>query len=245
MRHAMANHIFTETEPGQVQHTASSTLLATDPDLNDTIAMMARETWQVSTRAVDAIRMHPDCQEPSEAAFALVNRPGVPMFEFLAEHPQRARRFGGAMRYYARQENLDLKHLVNGYPWSSLDRPGVVFVDVGGGQGWVSRALADATSHIEFVVQDLEGTIRDGKEALPQDMEPRIKFMQHDFFTEQPVKMADVYFLRWILHDWSDKYATMILRSLVPALKDGARIILYENVVASGPETRLSEKKGR
>ena len=88
---------FIEKEPGQVQHTASSSLLATEADLSDTIVMMARETWQVSTRAVDAIKMHPDCQEPSEAAFALINEPGVTMFAFLAQHPERARRFGGAM----------------------------------------------------------------------------------------------------------------------------------------------------
>lgn len=55
--------------------------------------------------------------------------------------------------------------------------------------------------------------------------------MAHDFFTEQPVKGADVFLLRCILHDWSDKYAIKILRALVPALKPDVRIIVNEAVV--------------
>ena len=107
------------------------------------------------------------------------------------------------------------------------------------------RALANSTNDIEFIVQDLDSTIKDRREILPQEVGHRIKFMHHDFFTEQPVKMADVYFLRWILHDWSDKYALIILRSLIPALKDGARIILFERVLTEGPETRFTECQAR
>ena len=55
--------------------------------------------------------------------------------------------------------------------------------------------------------------------------------MEHDFFTEQPIKSADVYLLRWILHDWSDAYALKILRALVPALKPGARLCICEQVL--------------
>ena len=49
LRHAMGNHIFTEDPPGFVKHTASSRLLATDPELNDLIGFRLRESWQVSS----------------------------------------------------------------------------------------------------------------------------------------------------------------------------------------------------
>ena len=52
--------------------------------------------------------------------------------------------------------------------------------------------------------------------------------MAHDFFEQQPVKGADVYLLRWILHGWSDKYATNIIRSLIPAMKHEARILVSD-----------------
>ena len=245
MRQAMSNHIFTEDSPGHVRHTAASRQLATDADLNDTIAMMAQDIWKPCTRLVDAIKEHPECEEASKAAFTLAYEPGVPMFSYVAKHPERARRFGGAMRYFATWPAWDLKYLVRGFDWASLDHPGTTFVDVGGGQGTVPRALATATRHMDFIVQDLEGTIEDGRKILPKEMEGRITFMRHDFFAEQPVKGADVYFMRWILHDWSDKYCIVILRALVPALKDGARVVLYERELKDGPETRATEKFGR
>lgn len=52
--------------------------------------------------------------------------------------------------------------------------------------------------------------------------------MPHDFLEVQPVHGADVYLLRWILHDWSDKYAIQILRNLTPALKKGARVVVND-----------------
>ena len=52
--------------------------------------------------------------------------------------------------------------------------------------------------------------------------------MVHDFLTPQPVKGADIYLLRWILHDWSDKYSVAILRNLIPALKRGAKVLVND-----------------
>ena len=67
--------------------------------------------------------------------------------------------------------------------------------------------------------------------------------MAHDFFTEQPVKDADVYFFKWIFHDWSDKYSIKILRSLIPALKKGSKIILNEYVIPQPGEVSLLKER--
>lgn len=71
--------------------------------------------------------------------------------------------------------------------------------------------------------------------------------MTHDFLLEdQPVKGADVYFFRWILHNWSDKYCVKILRGLIPALKPGAKIILNDNVLPQpGVLSRWQENRLR
>ena len=55
--------------------------------------------------------------------------------------------------------------------------------------------------------------------------------MAHDFNTPQPVKGADIYFFRWIFHDWSDKYVIKVLRALIPALKKGARIVANDKLL--------------
>lgn len=53
----------------------------------------------------------------------------------------------------------------------------------------------------------------------------------YDFFTEQPVHGADVYFFRSIFHNWSNKYCVRILQNLIPALKPGSKIVLDETVI--------------
>jgi hypothetical protein len=52
-----------------------------------------------------------------------------------------------------------------------------------------------------------------------------------------------VYFLRTILHNWSDKYVRRILQAIVPALKPGDRIVLNEQIVPEpGTASPMIEK---
>ena len=139
----------------------------------------------------------------------------------------------------------DIQHLINGYDWAALDKPGGCAVDVGGGHGGVSQALARSTKHLKFVVQDLEGTVAEGIKLLPPDLDGRVEFMAHDFFTQQPVQHADVYFFRFILHNWSDKYAGQILDKLRPAMKNGSRVVIYEFLPDEVANTSWTQKQKR
>lgn len=65
----------------------------------------------------------------------------------------------------------------------------------------------------------------------------RITFEEQDFFKRQPTT-ADIYIFRHILHDWSDADCLRILRALVPALKDGAKVLISEAVVPEEVATR-------
>lgn len=102
-------------------------------------------------------------------------------------------------------------------------------VDVGGSHGDVATTLARRYQGFSFVVQDLASTIENTqKAALPSELQDRVKFMAHNFFTPQPVQGADAYFFLWIFHNWSDRYCLSIVDNLVPALKPGARVIINE-----------------
>ncbi|KAL9119135.1 MAG: hypothetical protein Q9187_004309 [Circinaria calcarea] len=120
-----------------------------------------------------------------------------------------------------------------------------MLVDIGGSLGFVCSRLAQSFPYLNFVVQDLPSAIESGRTQLPPELSDRIKFMAHDFLTEQPVRGADVYLFRWVLHNWSDKYAVQILRNLIPALKQGARILINDlvlpepGVLPAWPEERL------
>lgn len=135
-------------------------------------------------------------------------------------------------------------YVLNSFDWTSLSN-GLV-VDVGGSHGSLSIAIAQSFPTLRFIVQDKAEVVELGREMLPANVRDRVSFMSHDFFTEQPVKNADVYALRWILHDWSDKYAVRILQALIPALKPGARILVIEQVLPEpGTASRYQEKTFR
>ncbi|KAL8734016.1 MAG: hypothetical protein Q9166_001777 [cf. Caloplaca sp. 2 TL-2023] len=244
LRPAMTSHIFASPGPDTVTHTASSRLFVTFPDFRDGVGLQVDEQAPVAARTTEAVSIYGDSGEPNETAFALTNE--MPIFQVLGTKPERGRRFGAAMRCYTKGEGYDLRHLVEGYDWKSIDRPGTRVVDVGGGYGSISQVLARATHDIKFIVQDLAETVEQARKELPDDFKGSIEFMEHDFFTEQPLKDAEVYFMRWILHNWSDKYCLKILRGLVPALetKKEARIVLFEYVLPDTPETRLTERMG-
>lgn len=135
-------------------------------------------------------------------------------------------RFKDAMSFLQTFPGLETKYAVKAFDWGSL-KNGLV-VDIGGSHGLVSQDIAKAFPSLRFVVQDLPKVVEDAKAKLPEEFKDRVTFMAHDMFAEQPIKDADVYYFRWIFHDWSDKYCIKILKSLIPALKSGARIMFSE-----------------
>ena len=243
--HAMTNGIFVEPSPGSVAHTALSRMLLTNPDAFDTLGFVLEELIPASNQLLPALGRFPNSGEPNETAFNIENKTSLSMFAFLALNPERARRLGVGMKFFTQIEGFDVKHLIAGYDWECLDRPGAGVVDVGGGHGAVSQALASATYNITFIVQDLAGVADQGASLLPCTLKNRVRFMAHDFFTEQVVREADVYLFRWIFHNWSDMYGVRILQNLIPAMKKGSKVMLYEYALEEKPEVKLSEKLGR
>lgn len=99
---------------------------------------------------------------------------------------------------------------------------------MGGNQGYVSFAIAEAFPKLNFIVQDTAG-MRTSETigTIPPALQSRVQLTTHDFFTPQTV-VADVYFMRMILHGFSDKYCVQILQALIPALKPGAKIVIND-----------------
>ena len=123
-------------------------------------------------------------------------------------------------------EGFEPSHLIEAYPWETMGTK--VVVDVGGSNGTFAIALAQHVKSLHCIIQDLPEVVDGGASRIPPELAGRVTFMAHSFLHEQPVKNADVYYFRWIFHDWSDKYCIKILQSLIPALKPGARIIISD-----------------
>ncbi len=151
------------------------------------------------------------------------------MFGELAKYPDRQARYVAAMTRFSTVPGLDHTHIARGFSWETLGSGTVV--DVGGSHGSVGIVLARSFPSLRIIVQDQPDVVQKGRAILPKELQDRVAFMEHDFFSEQPVKSADVYLLRWILHDWPDAYAVRILKALIPALQHGARVCICEVVL--------------
>ncbi|KAI0095838.1 sterigmatocystin 8-O-methyltransferase [Nemania sp. FL0031] len=221
---AMTMRIFYEPEPGMVAHNKVSKLLV-DAQMNDWLATHAEEGWPSALRTVDALEKWPRSEEPNESGFSLANNSSGSMYSIIMASPKRAQRFANFIKTSAASYDNDTVHVIEGYDWAALGSATVV--DVGGSQGHIAIQLAKHFPNLEILVQDMAGVVAGADSNVPEELRGRVRFEAHDFFQPQGVA-PDVFFLRLVLHNWSDKYALRILRALIPGLKHGSRVIIME-----------------
>lgn len=225
LRYIMTHYYFREPSKGVVEHTASSRVLAEIPLANQMLGFSCGELWPGAMQLVNAIKKWPGSEEPTQCGWVLANNTDRKAYDIIDADPIRAKRMADAMSFQQSAPHFNTRHLLESYDWGSVSRG--VLVDVGGSYGDVAKAIARHCPGMKCIVQDLHEVIIEAE--VPADLTTRLTFMEHDFFTEQPVKDADVYFFRWILHNWPDKYVIQILRNLIPAFKRGSRVLVSES----------------
>jgi hypothetical protein len=103
-------------------------------------------------------------------------------------------------------------------------KPGDKIVDVGGGVGhvgaWVKSKVKPG---VEVIIQDLHGVVEQGRTISGREV---LEFQAHDFFTEQPVVGAKLYYLRFIMPDWPDMICQTILQYLVKAMNVESKLLI-------------------
>jgi hypothetical protein len=110
------------------------------------------------------------------------------------------------------------------YEWSRFP----VIADIGGGIGTQLVSILDASPASKGILFD-KPYLR--AESISHD---RIEVIGGDFFESVPTG-ADAYLLRFVLHDWADAEAALILGSLRRATNPSARLIVVESVIPEGP----------
>ncbi|KAI1448983.1 S-adenosyl-L-methionine-dependent methyltransferase [Annulohypoxylon stygium] len=247
LRHGMVNHLFQEPSPGVIMHTAASRLLVEDESLQSWVAFNTKDVYPSSARVLDALTKYPEAKSLVRTGFnfAFDTVDTEPMFVTIGKDPKRAKRMGQAMASLTGGEGYELSYVTEGCDLTDVDARGGTLVDLGGSHGFVSLYLARQFRNMKFVVQDLPKTIDSAPKPICADAKvaKRISLQVHNFFTEQPVKGADVYYFRWIMHNYSTPYAIQIIRNLIPALKPGARVIINDLCLSEpGLETPWDER---
>ncbi|KAK4192539.1 S-adenosyl-L-methionine-dependent methyltransferase [Podospora australis] len=251
LRLAMTNGIFREPSPGVIAHTAASRALAEDTDLTAWIGFNGEDIFPAAAHVLEALKADPQATSLTRTGFqyAFDTVDKEPMFVTFGKDPHRARRMGKAMVSLTGGEGYEPSYFVDvekgGYDFTELDKKGGTFVDVGGSHGFICVDLAKRYKNMKFVVQDLPKTVDSAPKPMSEDAQvaERITLLAHDFFTEQVTKDADVYYFRWIMHNYSTPYAIKILKNLIPALKPGARILINDHCLReAGQENPWDER---
>lgn len=115
---------------------------------------------------------------------------------------------------------------------------------MGASAGSAAVLLAQAFPNLHIVNQDIAPeALKEGRANIEQlGLSSRITFVEHDFFTPQNLS-ARAYMFKSILHDWSDKDCVRILKALVPAMEDGAHVLIVECLMPAPPSSRAGAWK--
>lgn len=263
----MTYHIFREPGTRIVAHNRNSRVLL-DEDTGAAVEWLSQESLRSSAFFTEARGMSRrwsvagagpvvlSGRGTSAAMDLAVDGLDQPAFGFITQQRQttetamKADRYARAMAGMAKRRQLRVEHLVSGFAWGSLPLDSTI-VDVGGGNGHCSKAIASVNPHLQFVVQDSNSSLSkevaevDGGTELQE--KGRLRFMTYDFFMPQTV-VGDVYLLRRILHHHSDQDAVKILKAQLSAVRKrpGARIVVMDNIaIHSGTLSTLEERKTR
>lgn len=170
--------------------------------------------------------------DTKDLPFHLALGTDLPPFEWMKQHPEQMKALGHAMRIERMHSWVESYPLEKDLQDFQAAADSAVLVDVGGGFGQQSVAFKTQVRSIpgRIIVQDVASTL-----AYAPAVEG-IEFIEHDFFKPQPVEGAKYYYLRHILHDWTDEDSIRILQNLVIALHSKSRIVIDEVVL---PDTNV------
>ncbi|KAL2071765.1 hypothetical protein VTL71DRAFT_13000 [Oculimacula yallundae] len=239
IRHAISNGIFYEPIRGSVAHNSMSRILVDDPRTAAWVELQTETIFPGGAHHCEALDKWPSSESKRETGVSISFHNGgqTSLYEEVKKIPERIQRFGLAMELFSSGEGYEPISLVEGYDWGSLGQGTVV--DVGGANGFASSAISDAYPSLKLIVQDIDVT----EDMDTEHKRPNIQFQKHDFFTAQVVKDADVYFYRWIFHNWGDDESVKILQAAIPALKKGAKILINDGCLPAPGTGHLFEAK--
>lgn len=155
------------------------------------------------------------------------------IWEWFGEHPEAGAEFGHAMRELTA---IDLGALARAYPWP---RRGTI-CDVAGGIGTLLAAILDRRPRARGVLLE-DGAVLDEAEGFLRErgVADRVERRRGDLFGELDAT-ADVYVMKWILHDWSDDACRGILARVRATMPSGSKLVAIDQRREPGRPSPIS-----
>lgn len=114
-------------------------------------------------------------------------------------------------------------------------------VDVGGSEGSVLAAILQSHPHARATLLDLPTVAQRAEVNLRRlGLSDRCEVVAGDMFKSVP-EGADVYILKWILHDWDDEPSVRILANIRKAMQPGSKLLIIDAILAPGDDFDLAK----
>jgi SAM-dependent methyltransferase len=152
---------------------------------------------------------------------------GMPVFEYLAQHPEEASYFSEAMVGF---HGAEPPAVAAAYDFSGF----TIVVDVGGATGNMLAAILASHAGPRGVLFDRAHVVRDAPALLKaRGVEERVKIEAGDFFQTVPAG-GDAYLLSHIIHDWNEDQCLTILGHCRKVIRPDGRLLIVEMVLPGG-----------
>lgn len=212
--------IFAEGDPRQFSLTPLAEPLRSDvPDSKRALAlMMGDEQFHAWSEVEYSVRT-------GKTAFEKVF--GKPVFDYLGEHPDKARIFDAAMTgIHGRESGA----ILQGYDFSGIS----VLADIGGGNASQISTVLQAHSGMQGILFDLPHVVEHATKRIETaGLSDRCEIVGGNFFEAVPAG-ADAYMMRHIIHDWDDVQSLTILRNCHAVMPADGKLLVVESVIPPG-----------
>lgn len=152
---------------------------------------------------------------------------GMPVFEYLAQHPEEASYFSEAMVGF---HGAEPPAVARAYDFSSAK----TVVDVGGATGNMLAAILSHHAAPRGVLFDRPHVVRDAPALLKaRGVEERVTIEPGDFFERVPAG-GDAYLLSHIIHDWNEDQCLTILGHCRNVITPDGRLLIVETILPTG-----------
>lgn len=152
---------------------------------------------------------------------------GMPIFDHLADQPEKARIFDDAMTgIHGRETGA----ILDAYDFGGIH----VVADIGGGNGSKITAILQKYPEMQGILFDLPHVVERARSNIEAaGLNDRCQLVSGDFFSAVP-SGAEAYVMRHIIHDWDDEKSLTILKNCHNVMSPGNKLLLVESVIPPG-----------
>jgi hypothetical protein len=220
MRATACVGVLTEGPEGTFSETPMSAVLRSNanPSLR-ALAIMGGREWHA--RGWSRLE---HCVRTGEQALNQIY--GIPIFEYLAQHPEEGQIFHDTMTGLSM---IDGPAVAAAYSFDGIHS----IVDVGGGHGLLLATILAKNPHMKGTLYEVQHVVEGARNGPLTPVMERCSLVSGDMFSSVPAG-ADAYLMKHIIHDWPDDVCVRILTACRKGVNPGGKLLVVDNVIHPG-----------